>query len=390
MEKRRIALLFGGNIYKVRGEFTAIHNRIKELKRTTDFIIDAYVYGEYFDKFTTAIKKIEQVEMKQSFELEGITYNCFWVQRSHLDNITHKFFKRRTAVEIDRTIKAGRKFKEYDLIYANSLFTAHVGLRLKKKYGIPFVCTWHGSSIHTAPFEDRNVFKRTKKILENADMNFFVSDELYEIAKKIADNFKGAVSFNGIDTTLFKHITKEEKQTIRKELGIPVESKCVAFVGNCMAIKNVQYLPQLFTRISKEVQNTKFVIIGTGAFDKLFAECNLDIIYANNVSNIDMPKWYGAMDLIVMPSINEGLPMTCLEATACGTPFVGSRVGAIADVVGIENTVEHNPEFNEAFASLCIKRLNDVESDIELPKKFKLSNIVEKENVILNAIIGNN
>ena len=386
MEKRRIALLFNGDIYRVRGEFTAIHNRIKELKRTTDFIIDAYVYGEYFDRFTTAIKRTKQVERKQFFELEGITYNCMWFQRSHLDNITHKFFKRRTAVEIDRIIKTDERFKEYDLIYANSLFTAHVGLRLKKKYGIPFVCTWHGSSIHTLPFKDKNVFKRTKRILENADMNFFVSDELYEIAKKIADNFKGAVSFNGIDTTQFRPRTKEEKQTIRKELGLPAESKCVAFVGNCMAIKNVQYLPQLFTRISKEVQNTKFVIIGTGAFDKLFAECNLDIIYANNVSNVDMPKWYGAMDLIVMPSINEGLPMTCLEATASGTPFVGSRVGAIADVVGVENTVEHNPEFNEAFAALCIKRLNETDHKVELPEKFMLANIVDKETRIITRL----
>ena len=70
MEKRRIALLFNGDIYRVRGEFTAIHNRIKELKRTTDFIIDAYVYGEYFDRFTTAIKRTKQVERKQFFELE--------------------------------------------------------------------------------------------------------------------------------------------------------------------------------------------------------------------------------------------------------------------------------------------------------------------------------
>ena len=103
-----------------------------------------------------------------------------------------------------------------------------------------------------------------------------------------------------------------------------------------------------------------------------------------------MPQWYNCMDLVVMPSINEGLPMTCLEATACGTPFVGSRVGAIADVVGIENTVEHNTEFNKMFAELCVQRLNEVERNVELPTKFILSNIVEKENEILNTIIENN
>ena len=390
MDKKRIVLLFNGNIYSVRGEFTAIHNRIKELKKRGNLVVDAYVYGEYFDKFTTTIKRIKQVEMKQTFELEGVTYNCIWFKRSHLDNITHKFFKRRTAVEIDRIIKTSERFKEYDLIYANSLFTAHIGLELKKKYGLPFVCTWHGSSIHTLPFNDKNVFIRTKRILENADMNLFVSDELFETAKKITTRFKGAISYNAIDTYKFHRYNDAERELFRKERGIAQNEKCVAFVGNCIPIKNVQYLPILFSHITKHVANAKFFILGTGNFADLFAESGLDITYANNVNNVEMPQWYNCMDLVVMPSINEGLPMTCLEATACGTPFVGSRVGAIADVVGIENTVEHNTEFNKMFAELCVQRLNEVERNVELPTKFILSNIVEKENEILNTIIENN
>lgn len=386
--KKRIAILFGGNINRVRGEFTAIHNRVKELRKTDNYVVDVFVFGTYFDVFTSLIKRIGKVELKQKIELEGIIYNCIWFQRSHLDNITHKLFKRRTAVEIDRVTKISERFRKYDLIYANSMYTAHIGLKLKREYGTPFICMWHGSSIHTAPFKDVNVFKRTKNILENADMNLFVSDELYNIAKRIANNFKGEISYNGIDAKKFYRHSKEEKQAIRKDLGISVESKCVAFVGNCMAIKNVQYLPMLFTRISKEVQNAKFVIIGTGAFDKLFSECNLDITYANNVNNTDMPKWYAAMDLVVMPSINEGLPMTCLEATASGTPFVGSRVGAIADVVGVKNTVEHNPKFKEAFVALCVQRLNEIDSNVELPEKFVLSNIVDKESSIIEHLIN--
>ena len=386
MDKKRIAILFSGDIYRIRGEFTAIHNRVKELKKNGKFIVDVYVFGEYFDNITCFLKRIKQKEKKSIFELENVTYNCIWYKRSHLDNITHRLFKRRTAVEIDRVTRTSERFKKYDLIYANSLFTAHIGLKLKQKCNIPFICMWHGSSIHSVPFNDKNTFKRTRVILENADMNLFVSDELLTTARKIASNFKGEISYNGIDTSLFCRLKDDERFTLRKEKGIAQNEKCVAFIGNCLPIKNVQYLPILFTQIAKKYNDVKFLIVGKGHFAKFFAGSKLNITYVNEVKNSDMPHWYNCMDLIVMPSINEGLPMTCLEATACGTPFVGSRVGAIADVVGVENTVEHNNDFNDKFSALCIKCLND-NKVVHLHEKFKLNNIIENEIKIIDSLL---
>lgn len=388
MGKQRIAILFGGNIYNLRGEFTAIHNRVKEFKKSESHDVDVYVFGEYFDRFARMIRRTNKPELRSNIEIDGVKYNCLWYQRSHIDNITHKLFKRKTKVEISDVREKSPLFKEYDLIYTNSLYTAYIGLDLKQKYNIPFICMWHGSSIHTAPFGDKNVFKYTKEILENADMNLFVSDELLATAKKITSKFKGEISYNGIDTERFHRLTDAEREALRKEKGIAKEDKCVAFIGNCLPIKNVQFLPELFTSIAKTVSNARFFIVGKGAFKPLFTNSNINITYANEVKNEEMPLWYNCMDLIVMPSINEGLPMTCIEATACGTPFVGSRVGAIADVVGIENTVEHNNEFNSKFAALCIKRLGEEKPFVILPEIFKLSNIVSKENSILETIIS--
>lgn len=386
MEKKSIAILFSGDVYRIRGEFTAIHNRVKEFKKNGKFIVDVYVFGEYFDNITNFLKRTKQKEMKSVFELENVTYNCIWYKRSHFDNITHRLFKRRTAVEIGRITRTSERFKEYDLIYANSLFTAHIGLKLKQKYNIPFICMWHGSSIHTVPFNDKNVFKRTCVILENADMNLFVSDELLTTARKIASNFKGEISYNGIDTNVFCRFEDEYRLTLRKEKGIAPNEKCVAFIGNCLPVKNIQYLPTLFAEITKKHNDVKFLIVGKGHFAKFFVGSKLNITYVNEVKNSDMPHWYNCMDLIVMPSINEGLPMTCLEATACGTPFVGSRVGAIADVVGVENTVEHNNDFNDKFSALCIKCLND-NKVVHLHEKFKLNNIIENEIKIIDSLL---
>lgn len=133
MGKQRIAILFGGDIYNLRGEFTAIHNRVKEFRRNDILEVDVYVFGEYFDKFTRMIKRINQPELRRTIEIDGVKYNCLWYQRSHIDNITHKLFKRKTKVEINCVRRKAQLFKDYSLIYANSLYTAYIGLDLKRK-----------------------------------------------------------------------------------------------------------------------------------------------------------------------------------------------------------------------------------------------------------------
>ena len=74
MGKQRIAVLFGGNIYNLRGEFTTIHNRVKEYKKNNSLDVDVYVFGVYFDKFTRIIRKINQDEMKNDvvYDVKGV------------------------------------------------------------------------------------------------------------------------------------------------------------------------------------------------------------------------------------------------------------------------------------------------------------------------------
>ncbi len=44
-----------------------------------------------------------------------------------------------------------------------------------------------------------------------------------------------------------------------------------------------------------------------------------------------MPRWYSAADAVVLPSKSEGLPRVMLEAMACGTPFIGTRISGVVD-----------------------------------------------------------
>ena len=47
----------------------------------------------------------------------------------------------------------------------------------------------------------------------------------------------------------------------------------------------------------------------------------------------DVPEWMNASDIFCLPSLNEGLPTVCIEASACGRPIVATKVGGIPEVV---------------------------------------------------------
>jgi len=98
-----------------------------------------------------------------------------------------------------------------------------------------------------------------------------------------------------------------------------------------------------------------------------------------------MPELINCMDLIVLPSKNEGLPSVALESLACGVPMIGSDVGGISEAIGIENVVPLDADFVDNFSKLAVKRLTEP-SEVRLDDQFKLEVIVEKEYKALTQI----
>ncbi len=71
----------------------------------------------------------------------------------------------------------------------------------------------------------------------------------------------------------------------------------------------------------------------------------------------ELPDWYHAADLTVLPSRSEGLPNVLRESLACGTPFVASDVGGITEIADPSCSLLVAPEDHESLADAIARAL---------------------------------
>lgn len=125
-----------------------------------------------------------------------------------------------------------------------------------------------------------------------------------------------------------------DPQTCRTELGIPEDSKVLGHVGSFTRAKNHEFLLRLFDRISRDDPKAVLLLVGEGVLrqdivDRVDSILGKDrVIFAG--FEADVPSvMRGAMDVLVFPSLHEGLGLVIVEAQAAGLGSVCST--AVAD-----------------------------------------------------------
>ena len=106
--------------------------------------------------------------------------------------------------------------------------------------------------------------------------------------------------------------------------------RSVGFVGRLTGIKR----PDRFVRVAAAVPNTTFVVVGNGP---LREQTLRDASSLNNVIFLD---WHddvslvlSALDVVVLTSDNEGVPLSLIEAASAGVPVVSTDVGSVREIV---------------------------------------------------------
>ena len=148
----------------------------------------------------------------------------------------------------------------------------------------------------------------------------------WKFSRRIVEN-KLRIIKNGIDLKKFAFDVATRNQ-YRKRLKISEDTFVVGHVGRFSNQKNHLFLIDIFAELIKQYNNCKLLLIGSGETQE---EVKLkvkhmglsdDVIFAGNVQNVN--EYMQVMDVFVLPSLYEGLPIVGVEAQASGLPVVVS------------------------------------------------------------------
>ena len=195
-------------------------------------------------------------------------------------------------------------------------------------------------------------------------MNFFVSNALLEKSEAITKLGNKSLLYNGCSEDFVRY-HEARRQELREEIAISPSNKIIAFVGNLIPVKNASLLPSIFHAIKNKMSNdVEFWIIGDGpqreSIMNDIAEFKISssVKIFGNIPHAEMPQLMNCMDLLILPSKNEGLPLVTVEALKCGAKVIGSDVGGISEAIGKNNTVPLDTDFVNRFSEKCVIALN--------------------------------
>ena len=280
-----------------------------------------------------------------------------------MDHMTVEYLHRRPLL-FRRFMERSMPFlKGYDAVIAHSFTGGLFALEASARYGTPYFVTWHGSDVHTHPWKNPLVMAWTKKVMAGARCNFFVSRNLLDFSDRICREVPKEVLYNGVSED-FVRFSDVDRAYVRHTYGLDDDTKVVAFVGSLVNVKNPRVLQPLFHEVRRLHEGKlEFWVVGDGKVraevePALLSDDSIDVRMFGNMASDRMPSIMNCVDVLVLPSRNEGLPLVCAEAIRCGAVAIGADVGGVSEVVGSDNVVPHGDGFIGMMAGKVAYALN--------------------------------
>ncbi|HEX5478749.1 MAG TPA: glycosyltransferase [Dehalococcoidia bacterium] len=234
----------------------------------------------------------------------------------------------------------------YDLVHSHYWMSGRVGAALAARWRVPHVAMFHtlGEVKNRARITERETLERIeveRAVAETADAIVVASGHEQALLRDLyaIDGERVAIVPCGVDTDLFAPADKEQA---RRKLQLRDEERIILFVGRIEPLKGIDVLIGAAAQLHED-ENFRVLIVGGDARTeaevaqlRLLAErlgVDHHISFVGAVDHADLPLYYNAADVCVVPSYYESFGMVAIESMACGTPVVASRVGGLASTV---------------------------------------------------------
>jgi len=265
----------------------------------------------------------------------------------------------------------------FDLIHAHFTYPyGYLAVKLKRKFCKQAVLTIH----ENGSWLSREIAQNKRKFQEawrGVDLIIRVNEADVKKLRAYNPNTISLPAGCGFSNRDFYPRSKTE---CRKRLDLP-DKKIILHVGNYkISHKNQINLVRALAELRKGREDFTAYLIGRGAEGRKSIQREVESLGASDYVKVVggvplspenfLPIWMCAADLFVLPSYSEGNPAVMFEALACGTPYVGTKVGGVGEVITSEEYgfLYDDPEDT--------KRLKDL-MDRALDKEWNSKNISE-------------
>ena len=273
------------------------------------------------------------------------------------------FLRERPDIIHTHTAKAGTVGRVAGFLYR----WLTPGTLIGRPRACKFVHTYHGHVFHSYYGRGRTrMFLAVERLLAS-----LVTDRLIVVSAQqraeIGNHFRVGrpgqfkVIPLGLDLGVFGD-RASRRTRFREQLEIDEETILVGIVGRLTEIKNHQMFLKSVARL-KDQSTLRFVVIGDGALRQSLEEqarslgLESRVIFAG--SRKDPEYFYPALDIVALTSLNEGTPLTLIEAMANARPIVATSVGGVVDLLGDERGILVPSGNEEAFATALSKLAAD-------------------------------
>jgi len=299
------------------------------------------VAGDLYPAFVggIAIHAHEMSKMQVSMGHEVTVYTSIW-DNEPVEEVRDNYrIVRFRGITVFRNPISSRLFyrllrerKKYDVIHAHShLYSSTVFCALMRMIGSsPLIVTNHGLISQTAPMWLQKIYVPTiaRWVYKTADMIIcYTETERDQLIDLGIQPEKISIIHNGVDTDHFVPLVNT------------LPRKQILWIGKYVPGKGVEYLLQGFQLFSRVFPDFTLLMIGRGPQKddciRMIEDLGLmeKVILRDFVENNDLPEIYQQSSLFVLPSLEEGVPRTILEAMACGVPVACTDLPQLVKIV---------------------------------------------------------